>query len=365
MAHALATTIVLLLLCKNNHNTIINAQTITASYDPTFNAPSCLTPAMKCETDNTPGGGIYGVSSFEYNSPNTIDSCNDYSNSIEAPQSTNTSTDEYIAVLKVRNTDGLIMTGGTSIRITSRVMTASNTTTRAIPDTEEIAHIYYTANASATPINWEYVTTKVRQLGAGYVTVQSNHMLAHVGGLQAVRINYGYGIYTPQECASDGLKNGESYVDVDDLVFYVEPGPPTSSPTLSPTNTEFPTMMPSISNVPTVISEVPTSLPSSTPSTSLEPTIPVTAEPTTTSSPTSTQVPSTAPSNEDDDGLTFNNDVLDDDDDDEYADDDDESIFERLLPFLPRNSSWVASKGSNYLCFEAIAILLICTVFAT
>ena len=86
MAHTLATTIVLLLLCKNNHNTIINAQTITASYDPTFNAPSCLTPAMKCETDNTPGGGIYGVSSFEYNSPNTIDSCNDYSNSIETPQ---------------------------------------------------------------------------------------------------------------------------------------------------------------------------------------------------------------------------------------------------------------------------------------
>ena len=350
--NALTTTIILLLLCNNKHNTIINAQTITATYDPTFNAPSCLSPAMKCETDNTPGGGIYGVSSFEYNSPNTIDSCVDYSNSIETP-STNTSTDEYIAVMKVRNTDGVIMKGGTSIRITSRVMTASNTTTRAIPDTEEIAHIYYAANASAAPINWEYVTTKVRQSGAGYATVQSNWMLAHAGGLQAVRINYGYGIYTPQICASDGLKNGASYVDVDDLVFYVEPGPPTKSPTLSPTNTEYPTMMPSVSNVPTVLSEVPTSVPSIEQSLSLEPTIHVTAEPT-TASPTSSQMPSAVPSNEADDGLTFDSDASDDD---KFADDD-ESIFERLLPFLPRNSSWT-NKGSLLLsCILSLTLLL-------
>lgn len=140
---------------------------------------------------------------------------------------------------------------------------------------------------------------------------------------------------------------------MDDLVFYVEPGPPTTSPTLSPTNTEYPTMMPSLSNVPTVLSEVPTSVPSIEQSISLEPTIHVTAEPT-TASPTSSQMPSAVPSNEADDGLTFDSDASDDD---EYVDDDG-SIFERLLPFLPRNSSWT-NKGSLLLsCILSLTLLL-------
>ena len=326
MAHTVATLILLLLLICIRFN-IINSQIINATYDLTFNTPSCLIPAMKCETNNTPVDGVYGVSSFELNSPNTIqNSCNDYSNSIPLPY--NTSNDEYIARLLVRNADGLIMTGGQTVRIAARIMTVANTTNRIIPVTtgeEEVAHFYYAANASASPINWEYVATKTRPIGGGYKTVQTTVMLANTGGLQAVRINYGYGIYTPQECASDGLTNGEKFVDVDDLVFYVEPGPPTSSPTLSPTNMDIRTAKPSMKTESTleptygvlltevttqpsyvvtpVSSTIPTEAPSSIPSMNGEPTSSgsiapsstpiVTNELTISEEPTPTPVPST------------------------------------------------------------------------
>jgi len=236
------TIIILLLLCNNNNiisNTVlINAQIITATYNENYTAPTCLTPAMKCETVD-PSWGIDGVGFYEPNSPNTIDDCVDYSNTYYGR-------DEYIMKLLVRNVDGNIITGGTNVRITTRINTAENTTTRAVPDDEEVVHFYYTRNVTSIPITWEYITTKTRNTGVGESTIHTSVSLDYQGGLQAVRVNLGYGIYTPQECASDGLTDGDSYVDVDDLVFYVVPGPPSVSPTSSPTNTDNPTMMPSV-----------------------------------------------------------------------------------------------------------------------
>jgi len=235
-------TILLLLLCNNNiinNNTLISAQIITATYNQNYTAPTCLTPAMKCETID-PSWGIDGVRFYEPNSPNTIDGCVDYSNTYYGR-------DEYIMKLLVRNVDGNIITGGTNVRITTRINTAENTTSRAVPDDEEVVHFYYTRNVTSTPINWDYITTKTRNTGVGESTIHTSVSLDYQGGLQAVRVNLGYGIYTPQECASDRLTNGDSFVDVDDLVFYVVPGPPSVSPTSSPTNTDTPTMMPSVS----------------------------------------------------------------------------------------------------------------------
>jgi len=233
--------ILLLLLCNNiiTNNILINAQQIiTATYNSNYTAPTCLTPAMKCETVD-PSWGIDGVGFYEPNSPNTIDDCVDYSNTYYGR-------DEYIMKLLVRNVDGDIITGGTNVRITTRINTAENTTTRIVPDDEEVVHFYYTRNVTSTPINWEYITTKTRDTGVGESTIHTSVSLDYQGGLQAVRVNLGYGIYTPRECASDGLTNGDSYVDVDDLVFYVVPGPPSVSPTSSQTNTDVPTMMPSV-----------------------------------------------------------------------------------------------------------------------
>ena len=325
-------TILLLLLCNNNiiTNTILtNAQQIiTATYNSNYTAPTCLIPAMKCETVD-PSWGIDGVGFYEPNSPNTIDDCVDYSNTYYGR-------DEYIMKLLVRNVDGDIITGGTNIRITTRINTAENTTSRAVPDDEEVVHFYYTRNVTSVPIHWEYITTKTRNAGVGESTIHTSVSLDYQGGLQAVRVNLGYGIYTPQECASDGLTNGDSYVDVDDLVFYVVPGPPSVSPTSSPTNTDTPTMMPSVL----------TSEPSSSPSevaTSLEPT----TETTKTELPTminatddviGTQTPS--PSGFDDDNINVGDDNPFANDDDELPDDDDESWFEKLLPFLPNSSRY-------------------------
>jgi len=281
------TTILLLLLCNNNiitNTVLINAQQIiTATYNPNYTAPTCLTPAMKCETVD-PSWGIDGVGFYEPNSPNTIDDCVDYSNTYYGR-------DEYIMKLLVRNVDGNIITGGTSVRITTRINTAENTTTRAVPDDEEVVHFYYTRNVTSTPINWEYITTKTRNTGVGESTIHTSVSLDYQGGLQAVRVNLGYGIYTPQECASDGLTNGDSYVDVDDLVFYVVPGPPSVSPTSSPTNTDAPTMMPSVL----------TSEPSSSPSGKLTdvpsviPTSESSNEPSIGPSAVSSQAPSSQP----------------------------------------------------------------------
>ena len=234
-------TILLLFLCNNNIITktiLINAQIITATYNQNYTAPTCLTPAMKCETVD-PSWGIDGVGFYEPNSPNTIDNCVDYSNTYYGR-------DEYIMKLLVRNVDGNTITGGTNVRITTRINTAENATLRAVPDDEEVIHFYYTRNVTSIPINWEYITTKTRNTGVGESTIHTSVSLDYQGGLQAVRVNLGYGIYTPQECASDGLTDGDSYVDVDDLVFYVVPGPPSVSPTSSPTNTDTPTMMPSV-----------------------------------------------------------------------------------------------------------------------
>ena len=269
-------TILLLLLCNNNiiTNTILtNAQQIiTATYNPNYTAPTCLTPAMKCETVD-PSWGIDGVGFYEPNSPNSIDDCIDYSNTYYGR-------DEYIMKLLVRNVDGDTITGGANVRITTRINTAENTTSRTVPDDEEVVHFYYTRNVTSTPINWEYITTKTRSTGVGESTIHTSVSLDYQGGLQAVRVNLGYGIYTPQECASDGLTDGDSYVDVDDLVFYVVPGPPSVSPTLSPTNTDAPTMMPSVL----------TSEPSSSPSGKL------TAVPSVIPSSESSNEPSVGPS---------------------------------------------------------------------
>ena len=279
-------TIFLLLLCNNNiiTNTILTSaqQIITATYNPNYTAPTCLTPAMKCETVD-PSWGIDGVGFYEPNSPNTIDNCVDYSNTYYGR-------DEYIMKLLVRNVDGNTITGGTNVRITTRINTAENTTSRAVPDDEEVVHFYYTRNVTSIPINWEYITTKTRNTGVGESTIHTSVSLDYQGGLQAVRVNMGYGIYTPQECASDGLTNGDSYVDVDDLVFYVVPGPPSVSPTSSPTNTDNPTMIPSEltsepSSSPSGKSDVPSVIPTSEGSN----------EPSTGSSAVSSQAPSSQP----------------------------------------------------------------------
>jgi len=284
-------TILLLLLCNNNNiitnNIFTNAQQIiTATYNASYTAPTCLSPAMKCETVD-PSWGIDGVGFYEPNSPNTIDDCDDYSNTYYGR-------DEYIMKLLVRNVDGNIITGGTNIRITTRINTAENTTTRAVPDDEEVVHFYYTRNVTSAPINWEYITTKTRDTGVGESTIHTSVTLDYQGGLQAVRVNLGYGIYTPQECASNRLTNGDSFVDVDDLVFYVVPGPPSVSPTSSPTNTDTPTMMPS------VLTSEPSSSPSgkSTDVPSIIPTSESSNEPSVGPSAVSSQAPSSHPSSQ-------------------------------------------------------------------
>ena len=325
-----------------------NAQIITATYNPTyFTAPYCSTPAVKCQTStNAPSEGIDGVASFEVNSPNTIDDCSDDSNAIY-------NQDEYIMRMLIRNTDGLVLTGGTDARITTRVRTANDTSTRTSPYGNDVVQFWYASNANATqPIDWVYLTSKTRSTGTGKEgIVHTTVRLANEGGIQAIRVNYGYNIYysdASSSCASaDGLFDGggASYIDVDDLVFYVEPGSPTASPTtLSPTTSSEPTLSSEPTMMPTLSTSEPTMmitsgdeeattapLPASltnvtTTAPSLEPTLATTNG---TNGTTPTQMPS----------------LSNDDNTDDTLDDDDASIFERLLPFLPNSSTRQQTKS--------------------
>ena len=82
------------------------------------------------------------MASFEVNSPNTIDDCSDNSNAIY-------NQDEYIMRMLIRNVDGLVLTGGTDARITTRVRTANDTSSRTFPYGNDVVQFWYASNATA------------------------------------------------------------------------------------------------------------------------------------------------------------------------------------------------------------------------
>ena len=259
--------------------TVTKAQTIFATYDDSFGAPRCMEASVKCDSGDAL---LTGVGSFETNSPNTIDGCVDYSYAVNEQ-------DEYNMKLKVRNVDGLVMSGGQNARITSLVNTASDTSGRIPSDESNVAHFYYASNATAA--NWEHLATRTRNTGYGQVNLHLNFRLADEGGIHAIRVSYGYGQgvhdATNQACASDWVSDGSSYIDVDDLVFYV-------SPPLVPTLSPSPSSSPTISSAPTTSTEpsaVSSTMPSSEPSSS--PTIPTLSP--VVSNDVVSAVPSTSP----------------------------------------------------------------------
>ena len=322
-----------------------NAQIITATYNPNFfTAPYCSTPSVKCQTSTN---GINGVASFEVNSPNTIDDCSDNINAIY-------NQDEYIMRMLIRNVDGLVLTGGTNARITTRVRTANDTSARIFPYGDDVVQFWYASNASA--LNWVYLTSKIRSTtgttGNNEGIVHTTVKLANEGGIQAIRVNYGYMMYysdASSSCASLSggvLDGGASYIDVDDLVFYVEPGSPTTSPTTSlsptistePTMSSEPTMMPTLSIEPTMMV--------TTKSEDEETTAPSPASLTNVTTATSSLGPTLATTNEMNGTAPTQMPSLSNDDTDDSVDDDDVSIFERLLPFLPNSSTQQQTKSS-------------------
>ena len=104
-----------------------------AVYNPFLQAPLCFETGSSCDTGKAL---IAGVGSYEQNSPNTIDSCNDQSAAVYQ-------NDESIDRIIVKSKDGGTMTAGTMLEIQATVSTAVDILTRSNLDLVGIAQIYY------------------------------------------------------------------------------------------------------------------------------------------------------------------------------------------------------------------------------
>ncbi|KAL7543979.1 hypothetical protein ACHAXR_013459 [Thalassiosira sp. AJA248-18] len=241
-------------------NRQLTSQALMAAYDPSFQSPACPDLGSSCQTDDTM---IAGVGSFEPNSPNTVDNCTDSSAAVYQQ-------DEYINRIIVRSKDGGTMTAGSWLEIHATVALAADVSTRSKPNAKETAHIYYASESveGSQPIgvnstnhfanaHWKWICTKMATPGVDFMAVfscdfkipEGNFFGANCSssscGIQAVRVNYGYGEYALEACTETPLW-GEPFSDVDDLVFRLAPAPvsPSAMPSQSPS--QSPSTSPSI-----------------------------------------------------------------------------------------------------------------------
>jgi len=225
----------------------------SATYNPTYEAPACLGVGSSCDS----GALVMGVKSFELNYPNTLYStCADTSESVYQQ-------DEYINSVAVRSKDGGVMRAGNPLELVVNVNTATSVTGRGREDAKQTLHVFYASEhyvrndpayiVSPDPAShfygghWKYITSTLLDPMQDSVTSVLNFEIPVDNyfnsttcepncGLQALRINYGYGEYAISPCTSFPLW-GTSFTDADDLVFRVEPyaqdSPPTQTPTAS------------------------------------------------------------------------------------------------------------------------------------
>mmetsp|Transcript_40005 Transcript_40005/g.83689 ORF Transcript_40005/g.83689 Transcript_40005/m.83689 type:complete len:243 (+) Transcript_40005:2254-2982(+) len=195
---------------------------LTASYDPSFGAPTCLALGSSCQTDDTM---IAGVGSFEPNAPNTVDSCTDNSNAV-------IDQDEYVNRIIVRAKDGGTMQAGSWLEIHVTVDKANDVSLRSKTDAGDVVHIFYASEtfegSSAADIDvdgthhfanghWRYICSKMAAPWIGgrsevfscdFQIPEGNFEANNCGslcGIQAIRVNYGYGEYTVLPCTDTPL----------------------------------------------------------------------------------------------------------------------------------------------------------------
>ncbi|KAL7548897.1 hypothetical protein ACHAWF_012168 [Thalassiosira exigua] len=241
---------------------------LTASYSSYFEAPTCYQVGSSCRTDDFL---LAGVGSFESNAPNTVDNCTD--NSLAVYEE-----DEYIERIVVRAKDGGKMTAGTWLQVLVTVRVAEDVSGRNKTDAKETAHVYYASETyvGSSPVginethhfqdaHWKQICTRTVDPGSSSdpdaspfavlscdFQIPSGNFESDCGwfcGLQALRVNYGYGEDVEEACTATPLW-GQPYSDVDDLVFRISPDPdpkPSAAPSQSsaPTDSPAPTLAPS------------------------------------------------------------------------------------------------------------------------
>ena len=172
-----------------------------AVYDPLLRVPVCHETGSSCDTGGTM---IAGVGSYEPNSPNTIDDCNDQSAAVYQQ-------DESIDRIVVRSKDGGLMTAGSTLEILATVSTAVDVSARSNPGHQETVHMYY-HNGSTN--GWKYICSKMSPPGVGNFVFSCDFEVpeddyysncAFNCGLQVVRVNYGYGEYAVEACTETGI----------------------------------------------------------------------------------------------------------------------------------------------------------------
>ena len=200
--------VALMLMCGNRCEGETQRRNLTSSspvakfavYD-LVGAPLCYEMGSSCDTGETL---VAGVGSYEQNSPNTVDSCNDQSAAVYQQ-------DESINRIVVRSKDGGLMTAGSTLEIEAHVSTAVDVSLRSNPNEVETAHMYYHEESSNS---WEYICTRMSSPGLGNITITcdftipENNYFGNCGflcGLQKVRVNYGYGEYAIQACTETGI----------------------------------------------------------------------------------------------------------------------------------------------------------------
>lgn len=118
-------------------NINLTSPALQASYNPSFQTPTCLDIGSSCQTDDHM---ISGVGLFEPNGPNTIDNCTDSSIAIVGQ-------DEYTNRILVRSLDGERMTAGNWLQVHATVRLAADVSGRSNPTAKETIHIYYASDS--------------------------------------------------------------------------------------------------------------------------------------------------------------------------------------------------------------------------
>jgi hypothetical protein len=177
---------------------------LVAVWDSGLQAPACAAVGRSCDSGASLLLGRDGRGP-EPNQPNTIaDSCADGT-------SGTFHTDESNDRLKVATVDGSTFAAGKSVRVEATVWAWTT------PSSDKL-DLYYAANASSP--SWTLIGTFTPTAG-GAQTLSATYTLP-AGALQAVRARFRYqGSAAP--CGTGG------YDDHDDLVFAVEPPPPSTT----------------------------------------------------------------------------------------------------------------------------------------
>ena len=161
--------------------------------------------------------------------------------------------DESIDQIIVRSTTEGIMIAGDEIEVEITLSSATDTSERPVPDKWSVAHVYYASSITiGKEVSWKFLQSFVVEPGSGgqnetlFVLPDDNEsrnndpneddIITSINSSQtcAIRVSYGYSLYTRSACASEGLDD-LSYLDVDDLVFEVAQQDRSIVPTSMPT----------------------------------------------------------------------------------------------------------------------------------